>query len=476
MTDGGAGDGGTGSIARGQALFGAMGVNCIQCHAMPQTLRRDAVDATMLADRIATAISTNLGRMGDPQYGYANLTRAQLLDIADYLISLAPPTQPPLPDAGTPPANDGGVQCISSGSSTFRSVVFASGLASPWGMAFLPDNRVLVTLKAGTMVIVSSTGATTTPLTWGSPAPQIRNSGQGGLLDVALDPDFATTPWVYFTYSEADSNNRSGTAVGRARLMGSSLVNFERLYQQTPKLASSDNHYGSRIAFSSDRSLFVSLGERAYDDPGNPGLNYAQNFATSLGKIIRINRDGTIPANNPYRPDSGVLPEIWSGGHRNPQGLTFDVPTSTLWEAEHGPQGGDEVNRVFAATNYAWPLRSYGCPYGAPQGTACRVGGGAHLPLNGRTFQEPLVFWAPVSMAPSNLIVYRGSGFPAWNGQLFVASLAGQTVWRIALNPNGTYASCEGLVINLRVRDIRQGPDGWIWLLTDSGEIRRLIQ
>lgn len=342
-------------------------------------------------------------------------------------------------------------------------------------MAFLPDDRVLVTQKGGTMVLVSANGSSRTAVTWGTPAPSIRSNGQGGLLDVALDPDFATTPWVYFTYSEPGPNNSAGTAVGRARLEGDSLNNFERLYQQTPKLASSDNHYGSRLAFRGDKTLFVSLGDRNYDNPSSPGTGYAQNVANSIGKVIRIRRDGTIPADNPFQGQAGALPELWSLGHRNPQGLTYDNTTSTLWSAEHGPQGGDEVNRVLPSTNYGWPLRSYGCPYGSPQGTACRVGGGVHLPLSGRTFTEPLTFWAPTSVAPSNVLVYRGSGFPEWDGQLFVGSMSAQRLWRITLS-NGAYASCEGLLINQRIRDVRQGRDGFIWLLTDAGEILRVVR
>jgi aldose sugar dehydrogenase len=463
------------------ALFGANGVNCIQCHTMPATLRRDAVDVTMLADRISTAISSNTGRMGDTQYGYATLTRAQLLDLAAYLVSLAPQTQPPHPDAGPSPASSA-VQCLSTGSSTFRTEVFTSGLSSPWGMAFLPDRRVLVTQKGGTMVLVSSTGMSRTTLSWSTPAPNITSAGQGGLLDVALDPDFATTPWVYFAYSEPAPNNLAGVAVGRAQLQGSSLTNFSVIYRQTPKVDFSDIHFGARLAFRSDRTLFVSMGDRGYDQPSSPGVNYAQDLRKSIGKIIRINRDGTVPGNNPWARadggmlDAGVLPEIWSSGHRNPQGLSFDTMSATLWSAEHGPQGGDEINRVVASANYGWPLRSYGCPYGAPQGTACRVGGGVHATDAGPSFVEPLAFWAPTSMAPSNLIMYRGAGFPAWNGQLFLGSLAGSAVWRISLNPNGTYASCERLSIGTRVRDVREGPDGWIWLLTDSGEVRRLLQ
>lgn len=465
----------TTAIARGQAIYAATASNCIQCHANASTLRRDATDAPMLADRIAAAISANTGRMGDAQFRYALLTRAELLDLSAYLVSLAPAAVPPAPPQPPPtPPSTAAVQCISTGASSVRTEVFAAGLTSPWAMAFLPDRRMIVTQKSGTMVLVSANGASRTALSWGSPAPVIRDGGQGGLLDVALDPDFATTPWVYFTYQEPNSNNTSsGTAVGRALLQGSSLVNFQRLHQQT-KGYPDGVHFGSRIAFRNDNTLFVSLGDRGSDNPSSPTRDHAQNLSTTLGKVIRINRDGSIPSDNPFRGQAGVLPEIWSLGHRNPQGLTYDTSTNTLWSSEHGPQGGDEVNRVVPGANYGWPLRSYGCPYGAPQGTACRVGGGTHLPLNGVTFTEPLTYWAPTSMAPTNVIVYRGAGFPEWSGQLILGGLGGR-LWRITHN-NGVYTSCEGLSLNQRIRDVRQGPDGWIWVLTDSGEIRRVVR
>jgi glucose/arabinose dehydrogenase len=469
--------------ARGQALYAGTGVNCVQCHTDAATLRRDAADAAVLADRIAAAVAANTGRMGDAQYGYANLTRAELLDLAAYLVSRAPvastppPPPPPSPPPPPPAPAPAAVQCTSTGSSSVRTEGFTSGLSSPWAMAFLPDNRVLVTQKGGTMVLVSANGATRTTMNWGLPAPEIRDGGQGGLLDVALDPDFATTPWVYFTYQEPGPNSTSGTAVGRARLQGSSLVDFQRLYQQTPKVGQDGVHFGSRLAFRSDKTLFVSLGDRGQDDPSAPTRNHAQNLAKTLGKVIRINRDGSIPSDNPFQGQSGALPEIWSLGHRNPQGLTYDATSGALWNTEHGPQGGDELNRVLPGANYAWPLRSYGCPYGATEGAGCRVGGGTHLPLNGTTFNEPVTFWAPTSTAPSNVIVYRGSGFPEWNGQLFIGALAGQRLWRVTLNGTA-FASCEAMLssLNQRIRDVRQGPDGWIWVLTDGGEIRRVLR
>lgn len=465
--------------ARGQALFVATGVNCIQCHTDAAALRRDALNASALADRIVAAVVSNTGRMGEAQFGFTNLSRTDLLDLSAYLVSRAPlasppPAPPPLTPA-QPLVPTAAVQCTSAGSAAMRTESFTSGLSSPWALAFLPDNRVIVTQKSGSMVLVSADGATRTPLSWGAPAPQIRDGGQGGLMDVALDPDFLTTSWVYFTYQEPGPNSTSGTAVARVRLQGSSLVDFQRLYQQTPKVFQDGVHFGSRLAFRNDKTLFVSLGDRGQDNPSSPTSNFAQNPANSLGKVIRINRDGSIPADNPFQGVLGTLPEIWSLGHRNPQGLAFDASSNQLWNTEHGPQGGDELNRVLPGANYAWPLRSYGCPYGATQGAACRVGGGTHLPLNGITFNEPVTFWAPTSMAPSNVIVYRGAGFPEWSGQLIVGALAGSQLWRVTLNGNAL-ASCHSLPMGQRIRDVREGPDGWIWVLTDSGEVRRVLR
>lgn len=345
-------------------------------------------------------------------------------------------------------------------------------------MAFLPDGRVLVAQKGGTMVLVSADGSMRTALTWASPAPDIREGGQGGLLDVALDPEYASSPWIYFSYQEPGPNSTSGTAVGRAQLQGTQMLNFQRLYQQTPKVGRDGVHFGSRIVFRSDRTMLVSFGDRGQDNHSAPTSDHSQNLSKSLGKVVRLNRDGTIPADNPFQGRAGALPEIWSMGHRNVQGLTIDPASGDVWGAEHGPQGGDEINRVAAGENYAWPLRSYGCPYGATVGDGCRVGGGVHAPVGGSTFREPVTFWAPTSTAPSNLIVYRGQGFSEWQGQLFVGALAGRRLWRVELDGNGQMTRCEPLLTSLgkRLRDVRQGPDGWIWVATDDGEIHRVVR
>ena len=350
-----------------------------------------------------------------------------------------------------------------------RATVLNALLSSPWGMAFLPDGRMLVTQKRGTMVILSADGARIESAVSG--LPEVAAVGQGGLMDVALDPEFhaATNPWVYWSYSEPGPGG-VGTAVARGKLSGSTLTEVAVIFRQTPK-ASGGLHFGSRLAFRRDGTLFVTLGDRGQDSPSSPSTKYAQNLSTHLGKVVRINRDGGVPRDNPAFGATTALPQIWSYGHRNVQGAAIHPATGDLWVTEHGPQGGDELNRVTAGANFGWPIRSYGCPYGSPRGEACRVGGGTHAPA----YVEPIAYWVPVSTAPSGLAFYTGDRFPEWRGNALIGALAGQTLWRVVLNGNAE-ASREPLFADLgeRIRDVRQGPDGWIYLLTDSGKLIRI--
>jgi glucose/arabinose dehydrogenase len=340
-----------------------------------------------------------------------------------------------------------------------RAVTLNTTLTAPWGLAFLPDARMLVTQKEGSMVILSADGRDVLAVVSG--LPSVLAVGQGGLLDVALDPDFDSDPWVYWTYAEAgtgDETGLAGTAVARGRLTGNTLQDVNIIYRQVPKVTG-NGHYGSRLAFNVDKTLFVTLGERQKGSP-------AQDLATTLGKVIRVNRDGTIPADNPVIP--GARPEIWSYGHRNPQGAAIRQDGNALWLHEHGPQGGDEINHVKAGGNYGWPLVSYGCNYGDPIGEACQIGGGTHAP----TYIEPVSYWVPTSIAPAGMIFYSGTAFPQWQGDIFMGALAGKALWRVKLEGN-TEVERESLFPELgeRVRDVEQGPDGWIYLLTDSGKL-----
>jgi glucose/arabinose dehydrogenase len=340
-----------------------------------------------------------------------------------------------------------------------RAVTLNNELIRPWGLAFLPDNRMLVSEKGGSMVILSADGINIQEYVSG--LPLVADSGQGGLLDVALAPDFTTDPWVYWTYAEPGSGAEeglAGTAVARGRLVGNALQDIEVIYRQVPKVSGS-GHFGSRLAFRSDKSLFVTFGERQKGSP-------AQDLTTTLGKVIRINRDGTVPPDNPVI--EGARPEIWSYGHRNPQGAAVRPGGNELWISEHGPQGGDELNQIMAGGNYGWPVVSYGCNYGDPIGDACRIGGGVHSP----DYIEPVSYWVPTSIAPAGMIFYTGSGFPSWQGDVFIGALAGTALWRVELSGD-TEVMRDAVFSELgeRIRDVEQGPDGWIYMLTDSGKL-----
>jgi glucose/arabinose dehydrogenase len=294
--------------------------------------------------------------------------------------------------------------------------------------------------------------------------PGVDTSGQGGLLDVALDPDFASTRRVFMTFSESGAGG-AGTALARGTL-NASYSAWEQspqvIWRQVPKVAAGP-HYGARIAFRSDRTLYLAAGERGVE--GNNGTartdaSGVQNNDNTIGKVVRLDRDGA--------PADGSTLGIWSTGHRNPQGAALRPGSDELWITEHGPQGGDELNTVTAGANYGWPLKSYGCAYGAPEGDACRIGGGTHGP----DFTEPKAIWVPTSTAPSGLMFYSGSSFPEWQGSVFVGALVGATLWRVAVDGSGRATSRQEIgavkALGARIRDVRQGLDGHIYLLTDG--------
>jgi glucose/arabinose dehydrogenase len=337
-------------------------------------------------------------------------------------------------------------------------------LSSPWGLAALPDGSWLVTQRGGSVVRVAADYASSLPV---SGAPVVDSAGQGGLLDVALDPDFATSPYVYLSYSEPGTGaeaGKSGTAVARAQLVGNALQGLSVIFRQAPKVSGS-GHYGSRLVFGRDKTLFITLGERQLGSP-------AQDVAQTLGKVVRIHRDGSIPADNPAF-GAGARPGLWSIGHRNPQGAELHPVTGELWVAEHGSQGGDEINIARAGANYGWPVVSYGCNYGDPVGTACAIGGGTHAPR----FIEPLTTWVPTSIAPAGMTFYSGTMFPEWQGNLFVGALAGQALWRLTLSGD-TVTGRERLFADLgeRIRAVKPASDGALLLLTDSGKLLRVAR
>ena len=248
--------------------------------------------------------------------------------------------------------------------------------------------------------------------------------------------------------------------MAKGQLINNKLSNVSVIYRQLPKLTS-EAHYGSRLVFADDKTLFVTFGDRR-----NRG--FVQDLSSSVGKIIRINRDGSAAGANPPHSATNALAEIWSYGHRNIQGAAIHPATRDLWVSEHGPQGGDELNRCLPGSNYGWPVRSYGCEYSAPVGDGCRIGGGTHAP----DYTEPVSYWVPVSIAPAGITFYTGDDFPEWQGDLFIAALADKAVWRVSLTDN-TVSHRERLFgeLNERIRDVNQGPDGKLYLLTDSGKL-----
>lgn len=328
-------------------------------------------------------------------------------------------------------------------------------LASPWAMVFLPDGRMLVTEKGGTLRIVTQTGDKSAPL---GGIPTVASAGQGGLLDVALHPDFAANRLVYLSFAEPGTGG-AGLAVARGTLAedGSPrLAGVQVIWRQTPKVSGS-GHFGGRMAFAPSGHLFVTAGERQQGSP-------AQDMGTTLGKIVRLNADGTIPADNPFTATPGALPEIWSLGHRNPYGLAFDS-AGRLWEEEMGPEGGDEFNLIVRGGNYGWPNVSNGQNYG---------GGNIpdHAPGDG--YVAPLAWWTPV-IAPGGMALYTGTLFADWRGDAIVAGLVSQGLVRVRFTETSA-AEVQRIGLGQRIREVEQGPDGAIWVLEDgsSGRLLRL--
>lgn len=334
---------------------------------------------------------------------------------------------------------------------------FASGLENPWAIAFLPDGRLLVTERAGRMRVIARDGRVLAPI---QGLPRVHASGQGGLLDVALDPDFAQSRLVFFSYAEPRPDG-AGTAVARGRL-SSDMTRLDEvavIFRQTPS-GTGNNHFGSRIIFARDGTLFVTLGDRY------SLRDKAQDLSTTLGKVVRINKDGSIPPGNPFRDTAGARAEIWSYGHRNVQAGALNPRDGKLWTVEHGARGGDEVNIPEAGKNYGWPVITYGRDYsGAKIGEGTAKAG----------MEQPVFYWDP-SIAPSGAAFYDAALFPRWKGSLFVGALADMSLVRLTLDGDKVTGE-ERLSLDKRVRDVRQGPDGALWLAIDAddGEILRVV-
>ncbi|MBT9312453.1 PQQ-dependent sugar dehydrogenase [Leptothoe kymatousa TAU-MAC 1615] len=348
----------------------------------------------------------------------------------------------------------------------------ASGLDHPWGMAWLPDDSVLITERAGGVQhwtggeLIPVKGvplARGVPLTRGT--PPVFAKGQGGLLDVAIHPQFVDNQWVYFTYA-AGTSEANGTQVARAKLVGNSLQDWEIIFSVEP-LKPGSQHFGARLLWLPDGTLLVSIG-----DGGNPPLELdgalirqqAQNSTSHLGKVLRLNDDGSVPRDNPVLPGTAAPSALWTYGHRNIQGLAYHGGQQQVWVTEHGARGGDELNRLAPGNNYGWPVVSHSREYHVDRLVSERQSQPGMV--------DPDIVWTP-SIAPSGLAVYNGDAFPEWQGDLFAGALVNKEIRRIRLSSGGGAQEVEAIPIGQRVRDVRQGPNGYLYVLTDedNGEL-----
>lgn len=342
-------------------------------------------------------------------------------------------------------------QTITAGSEKILLKPIANGLKEPWSMVFLPDGRILVTEKSGKLRMVEN--GKLLPQTIGN-VPTVVDRGQGGLLDVVLHPRYAENGWLYLSYS-GKGEGGVGTEVMRAKLKDTQLVENEVIFRQSPKI-NSNKHFGSRLVFDRAGFLYITMGDRGEQDR-------AQQLNQHVGKIVRLNDDGSVPQDNPFVGKRDALPEIFSYGHRNAQGAAMHPVTGNIWTHEHGPQGGDEINILRAGTNFGWPIITYGVNYF----TGTKIGEGTRKP----GMAQPLYKWVP-SIAPSGMAFYTGNAYPSWKGNLFVGSLKFQTLVKLTLDGEKVVKE-ERLLDGIgRVRDVRQGPDGLLYVLADD----RLLQ
>jgi len=339
----------------------------------------------------------------------------------------------------------------------YKFTEIAKGLDHPWSMAFLPDGSILVTERVGRLRLIKG-GSLLPEAIKGVPA--VHTGSQAGLFDIVLHPNFARNNIVYLTYA-AGTAAANGTQVARARFDGTALRDLKVIFKATP-LKDTDNHYGGRMAFLPDGTFALTVGE---------GFEYrekAQDLTSDLGKIVRLQEDGSVPSDNPFVGQATVRPEIYTWGHRNEQGLIFDAQSGLLYETEHGPRGGDELNIIVAGRNYGWPVITYGMDYSGAYVSPYTESPG---------LEQPVIYWTP-SIAPSGLAMYRGDKFPAWRGDLFVGALAFKHLRRVHLNERGEVVDQEQLLndLNWRIRDVRAPADGYLYVCTDEvdGRVLRL--
>ncbi|MEN8169900.1 MAG: PQQ-dependent sugar dehydrogenase [Pseudomonadota bacterium] len=340
--------------------------------------------------------------------------------------------------------------------SDFRVTTIAEGLEHPWAMAFLPNNRILISERPGNLRLIENGKLRPQTITG---LPPVSAQGQGGLLDIALHPEYKKNGWIYLSFSAAGKGGL-GTEVIRGRLKGMRLIDVERIFRVERK-SRGGRHFGSRLLFDQEGYLYITLGERG-ERPR------AQELNDHAGSVVRLHDDGRIPQDNPFVGIKGAKSEIYSYGHRNPQGMTLHPRTGEVWTHEHGPQGGDEINIIQAGNNYGWPVITYGVNYG--WGT--KIGEGTHK----AGMEQPLYYWDP-SIAPSGMALYSGDKIPQWRGNLFVGALKFQLLVRLELDGNRIVKEHRLLKGELgRIRDVRNGPDGYLYLLTDedNGKLVRI--
>ena len=338
-----------------------------------------------------------------------------------------------------------------------RAETYATGLEHPWSLAFMPDGRLLVTERPGRLRIVGTDGKLSAAL---AGVPEVHARGQGGLLDVALDPKFAENQVIYLSFAGPDGD-KAATSVARARLAGDRLEDVRIIYRQKPSL-NGNGHFGSRLVFGRDGTLFVTQGDR------QASRAFPQDLSMGQGKIVRINADGSIPKDNPFVGRDGALPEIWSYGHRNVQAAALHPETGQLWTVEHGARGGDELNHPEKGKNYGWPVITYGIDY-----NGSKIGEGTAK----EGMEQPVYYWDPV-IAPSGMLFYTGDRYPGWKGSVFIGSMTPGALVRLQLD-RGRVVKEERYLGDMgeRIRDVQQGPDGLIYVVTDSpnGRVLRVV-
>lgn len=333
-------------------------------------------------------------------------------------------------------------------------VPLIENLQRPWGMTFLPDNRILLTERIGNLKIVDTSLHISDPI---KGVPKVFATGQGGLLDVALDPEFENNRYVYLSYAEPGPDSTASTALGRGTFENDELKDFKVIFRMEPKVIG-PNHFGGRIVFTDDGKLFLTLAERFKFEP-------AQDLGNHLGTIVRINTDGSVPKDNPFTDQASAKTEIWSYGHRNIESAAVDPNTGQLWIAEMGPMGGDELNNPLAGKNYGWPVVSWGDNY---DGTTI-----PDPPTNPK-FEDALIVWTP-TISPSGMSFYDGSEFPEWQDHALIGGLTSSGI--VVVQINGKSAEeVERIPLNLRVRDVETGPDGKVYVLTDAEKKGMLLR